>query len=270
METTFTPVENSLYLTLAGRALDSRAPRPVLADPTAEGVAKALGYDLAGAPLVKSQVFDIAVRSRILDDVVRDFVARHPDAVVLELGAGLDGRILRVEPPSTVDWYDVDLPAVTAARRRLLPARPNAHPVAADLAEPGWLDELPDGRPVVAVADGVVAFLPQDVLVALLNGITGRFPSGEIAFNSYTKFHVWAIRHYRGTGSIAGVVANPGFDDPHDPERWDPKLRLAGEVFATRAPEVALQPLAMRWFTRLCGRSAALSRRGTCVLRFRF
>ena len=270
METTFTPVENSLYLTLAGRALDSRAPRPVLADPTAEGVAKALGYDLAGAPLVKSQVFDIAVRSRILDDVVRDFVARHPDAVVLELGAGLDGRILRVEPPSTVDWFDVDLPAVTAARRRLLPARPNAHPIAADLAEPGWLGELPADRPVLAVADGVVAFLPQNVLVALLNGITGRFPSGEIAFNSYTRFHVWAIRHYRGTGSIAGVVANPGFDDPHAPESWDPKLRLAGELFATRAPEVALQPPAMRWFTRLCGRSAAVSRRGTCVLRYRF
>lgn len=47
-------------------------------------------------------------------------------------------------------------------------------------------------------------------------------------------------------------------------------MRLAGELFATRAPEVALQPLVMRWFTRLCGRRAAVSRRGTCVLRFRF
>ncbi|MFI5611484.1 class I SAM-dependent methyltransferase [Amycolatopsis sp. NPDC051903] len=268
--TAFTAVENSLYLTLDGRVLDSRAPRPVLGDPTAAGVAEALGHDSTTAPLVKSQVFDIAVRSRILDDVVRSFVARHPDAVVLELGAGLDGRIERVRPPSTVDWYDLDLPAVVAARERLLPAHPNVHPIAADLTEPGWLDRLPEGRPAVAVADGLVAFLPQDAFVALLSGLAHRFPEGEIAFNSYTRFHVWAIKHYRGTGSIAGVVANPGFDDPRDPQRWVPELALVEELFATRAPEVALQPLALRWFTRLAARSATLSRRGTCVLRYRF
>lgn len=266
----FTPVENSLYLTLDGRALDSRAARPVLGDPTAEGVAEALGHDSATAPLAKSQVFDIAVRTRILDDVVRSFVARHPDAVVLELGAGLDGRIERVRPPSTVDWYDVDFPAVVAERERLLPEHPNVHRVAADLTEEGWLDALPAARPVVAVADGLVAFLPQPGFVALLNGIVRHFPEGEIAFNSYTRFHVWVIKHYRGTGSIAGVAANPGFDDPRDPQRWAPGLHLVEELFSTRAPEVALQPTAMRWFTRLAARSAAVSRRGTCVLRYRF
>ncbi|MFF4599188.1 class I SAM-dependent methyltransferase [Amycolatopsis sp. NPDC001319] len=271
MDTTaFTAVENSLFLTLDGRALDARTPRPVLGGPTASGVVAALGHDPAAAPLVKSQVFDIAVRSRMLDDVVRSFVGRHPDAVVLELGCGLDGRIERVQPPSTVDWYDLDLPGVVSVRERLLPRPANAHLVAADLTDPAWLDRIPAGRPAVAVADGLVAFLPQDAFVALLAGIAGRFPTGEIAFNSYTRFHVWAIKHYRGTGSIAGVVANPGFDDPRDPQRWVPKLELAGEQFASRAPEVALQPLALRWFTRLAARSTALSRRGTCVLRYRF
>lgn len=271
MDTTaFTAVENSLFLTLDGRALDSRSPRPVLGDPTAVRVAEALGHDSAAAPLVKSQIFDIAVRSRMLDDVVRSFVGRHPDAVVLELGCGLDGRIERVQPPSTVDWYDLDLPAVVTVREQLLSPRPNVHPVATDLADLAWLERIPAGRPAVAVADGLVAFLPKDAFVALLAGIAGRFPTGEIAFNSYTHFHVWAIKHYRGTGSIAGVVANPGFDDPRDPQRWVPGLELADEQFATRAPEVSLQPLALRWFTRLAAHSAALSRRGTCVLRYRF
>ena len=41
-------------------------------------------------------MFDVAVRAKILDEMVRRFVLCHPDAVVLDLGAGLDGRIFRV------------------------------------------------------------------------------------------------------------------------------------------------------------------------------
>ncbi|OLS97455.1 hypothetical protein BJF90_09935 [Pseudonocardia sp. CNS-004] len=43
-----------------------------------------------------------------------DDIARHPEAVVLDLGAGLDTRAWRVEAPSTVDFYDIDLPEVVS------------------------------------------------------------------------------------------------------------------------------------------------------------
>lgn len=58
------------------------------------------------------------------------------------------------------------------------------------------------------VADGLVAFLAQEDFISLLNRLTSHFPSGELAFNGYTRFHVWALKRYRGTHSIADVVAN--------------------------------------------------------------
>ncbi len=85
----------------------------------------------------------------------------------------------------------------------------------------------------------------------------------------YTRFHVWALKHYRGTRSAA-VVPNPGFDDPHEPERWNPRLALVEEILLTRAPEVAQLPLGIRAVTRLAARSRAVSRRGTTVLHYRF
>ena len=120
------------------------------------------------------------------------------------------------------------------------------------------------------MADGLLAFLTPDEMTALLRRLVGHFPSGEVAFNGYSRFAIWAARHYHGTQSVAGLLRSPGFDDPREPERWDPRLHLVKEILLTREPEVAQFPPALRWFTRLSAHSAAWSRRGTTVLHYRF
>jgi len=49
----------------------------------------------------------------------------------------------------------------------------------------------------------LMGFLSQDELVSLLNRLVSHFPSGEMGFNSYTKFAIWAAKHSRGTQSVA-------------------------------------------------------------------
>ena len=266
----FTPMEESLFLTLCGRALDNRSPHPILGDTLADEIVRKLDYDAGRFHLSASPIINIALRAKKLDQVARNFIARHPDAVGLDLGAGLDSRMFRIDPPSTVDWYDVDFPEVATARRQLLPDRANAHAVGADLTDPNWLDAVPTGRPAVIVADGLLAFLTPDDMVALLNRLIDHFPSGEVAFNGYSRFAIWAAKHYHGTQSVAGLLKSPGFDDPREPERWNPKLQLVNEILLTREPEVAQFPPALRWFTRLSAHSTAWSRRGTTVLHYRF
>ena len=107
-------------------------------------------------------------------------------------------------------------------------------------------------------------------MVALLNRLIDHFPSGEVAFNGYTRFAIWAAKHYHGTQSVADLIKSPGFDDPREPERWNSRLKLVREILLTREPEVAQFPLALRVFTRLSAHSTAWSRRGTTVLQYRF
>ena len=126
METTlpaFTPIEESLFLTLCGRALDSRSPHPILADAMADEIVRKLDYDCERFRLSASPVINIALRAKKLDEVALRFLASHPDALALDLGAGLDSRMLRINPPSTVEWYDVDFPEVISARGQLIPDR---------------------------------------------------------------------------------------------------------------------------------------------------
>jgi O-methyltransferase involved in polyketide biosynthesis len=133
-----------------------------------------------------------------------------------------------------------------------------------------WLDAVPTDRPAMIVADGLMAFLTRDEMASLLTRLIDRFPAGEIAFNSYTRFAIWAARHARGTQSVADLVKFPGFDDPHEPENWDPRLKLLKEILFSRQPEVAGFPRALRAYYRLAAHSTRWSRMGTVVLHFRF
>ena len=267
---TFTPLEDSLWLTLCARALDNRSPHPILGDATADQIVRTLDYDYDQLHVDTNLILNVALRAKKLDQVAAAFLARHPDAVGLDLGAGLDTRMERLAPPSTVDWYDVDFPAVAAARERLIPEHPNAHVVGADVSEEDWLDGVPTDRPAVIVADGLMGFLSQDELVSLWNRLINHFPSGELVFNSYTRFAIWVARHARGTKSVAELVKFPGMDDPREPEHWNPRLHLVREILLSREPEVDQFPPAWRRYHRLAAHSTAWSRTGTIVLHYRF
>jgi O-methyltransferase involved in polyketide biosynthesis len=99
----FTPLEDSLWLTLCCRALDSRSPHPILGDAMADEIVRSLEYDYGQLHIDANLIVNVALRAKKLDEVASGFLARHPDAVGLDLGAGLDTRMIRLarHRPST-------------------------------------------------------------------------------------------------------------------------------------------------------------------------
>ena len=261
------PLRETLLLTLYARALDAKARHPILGDAHSTGIADLIDYDFAKLKLKPSLVCGTALRAKKLDEAVRTFVAGHPDAVVLDLGCGLDTRVLRCDPPAGVDWYDVDFPDVVDLRPRFIQDR--SRRIGADLTTPGWLGPLPRDRPAMIVAEGLLPFLPGDTFQRMTRELTAHFATGELAINGYTRFAAWSMK-YHPTIKAIGITAAQGFDDPHDPETWNAGLTLAAEQLLTRAPEVAQFPQPLRAATQLMSHSAALSRQGTRILRYRF
>jgi O-methyltransferase involved in polyketide biosynthesis len=267
---TFTPLENSLWLTLCGRALDNRSAHPILGDAAADEIVRTLDYDYGKLDIDTNMRISTALRAKKLDQVTADFLTRHPNAVGLDLGAGFDTRATRINVPATVDWYDVDFPAVAAARERLIPGNPNRHVIGTDVRDPGWLSGIPNDRPVIVVADGLMGFLSEEEMVTLWMRLIDHFPSGEIVFNAYTRFAVWVARHAPGSRSVAGMIKFPGMDDPRTPEGWNPRLRLVDEIVLSRQPEVDEFPTFYRLLHRVIRHSTTLSRMASFVLHYRF
>jgi len=264
--TELTPVERTAFLTEYARALDSLWSRPILGDRLAHEVVGKIDYDFAGLGVQTSVVCQTALRAKMLDDRVRDFIERHPDAVVVDLGAGLDSGVYRVDPPPSVDWYSVVLPGITALRDRALPADPRSHSVPVSLAGEHWPDDIPVDRPIMLVADGLFAFLSEPVIAGIFRRITDHFGSGELAFNDYGGigwFSRLAIKlapqkMFKHVGSQRGY---PGFKDAHHPETWNPRMTLVEEASLAHAPEVDLFPGWIRAATKLSGRSKAGARK---------
>lgn len=270
----FSAVEQTALLTQYARALDSRWPRPILGDTLADEIVAAIDYDFAGLGVPISVVCQSALRAKMLDDRVRSFISRHRDAVVVDLGAGLDTGLIRVDPPASVDWYSVDLPNVIAVRDEVMPTREQAHSVAASVADGDWADAIPRDRATMVIADGLFAFLSEPVVVGIFTRIPDQFGSGQLAFNDYGRigwFSSLAVKlapqkMFSAVGSQWGYR---GFKDAHVPETWNPRLRLVEEASLAHAPEVELFPGWIRLATKVSGRFAASARKAR-ILRYEF
>jgi O-methyltransferase involved in polyketide biosynthesis len=272
--TELSPIEQTAFLTEYARALDSRWPRPILGDSLADGVVGKIDYDFAGLGVQASVVCQAALRAKMLDDRLRRFVGDHPDAVVVDLGAGLDSAFYRVDPPGSVDWYSVDLPGIMALRDEVLPANPHAHSVPVSLAENRWPDTIPGDRPTMLVADGLFAFLSEPVIVSIFRRITEHFGSGELAFNDYGRSGLGSRiaiklapqKMFKDVGSQWGYA---GFKDARHPQTWNPRMTLVEEASLAHQPEVELFPGWIRVATKLAGKSKTGARKAR-ILRYRF
>ncbi|MDZ4265523.1 MAG: class I SAM-dependent methyltransferase, partial [Mycobacterium sp.] len=213
------------------------------------------------------------VRSRMLDRLVASFIDEHPDAVVVELGCGLETRMHRIGAPASVDWYDVDLDSVIALRRQTIPELSRSHPVAASVTRPGWLAGIPRDRPAIVVADGVLGFLTEADNRQILAALTDHFAAGgELVFVAYTRLTarlMGSMKILRDMGIPKGFRGY-GFDDPHDVVRLNPRLRFVEEQLGAQAPETAQFPWFTRLIARLFSRWRAQGRRGVWVVRYRF
>jgi O-methyltransferase involved in polyketide biosynthesis len=263
-----TPVQRVSLLGLRLRALDARSSNPILGDTASAEVARAVGLDVDRPRVPRSVVLVHAVRAQMIDAIVDRFVSEHPTAVVLDLGCGLDTRWQRVAPPSGVDWYDVDLPAVTRLRERFVPAGTTV--IGADVTQPGWLHDLPRDRPAIAVSDGLLALLGAADFVAMARSLAAHFAVGEFAFNAYSRLALRNGRRMPARSVLSMPIAGEGVDDPHEAESWAARLSLVEERFLARAPEVALFPPGLRLITRMSARSARLSRAADRVLHYRY
>ena len=268
--TGLTPVERTAFVTAYARALDSRWPRPILGDTLSGEIVGKIDYDFQALGVPSSAVRQTALRAKMLDDRVRRFIADHPDAVVVDLGAGLGTGMLRVAPPATVDWYNVDLPNVIALRDELVPASDHAYSVAASLADDGWTDQIPSDRPTMLIADGLLAFLAESVIVNLFRHIPDHFRSGELAMNDYGEVGGLSILAMKIAFSAVGNQwAYRGFKDARVPQAWSRRLTLVEEASLAHTPEIDLYPVGARVSTRLMGLTQSGARKAR-ILRYRF
>src|SRR6201999_273583 len=186
----------------AARAAASRRPDPVIDDPFAEPLVRAVGLnfftrvatgeldfaDVDGGEGFPRMVDTFAARTLFYDNYFTEATASGVRQVVI-VASGLDSRPYRLTWPAGTTIYEIDQPEVIDFKTRTLSglgAPPNAgyRPVGIDLRE-DWPTALRDAgfdpdRPTAWLAEGVlIGFLPPEAEVRLLDSIVALSAAGS-------------------------------------------------------------------------------------------
>jgi O-methyltransferase involved in polyketide biosynthesis len=89
-----------------------------ISDPKTIEILDRIECDFSGKKEVSigSQV-GVSIRTEILDEQVNRFLAKDPDAVLVNLGCGLNTRFHRLDNGS-VQWFDLDVPEAIELRKK--------------------------------------------------------------------------------------------------------------------------------------------------------
>lgn len=222
-----TGVPETLLMPLWGRAKNTQSARPILRDATAVELVERLDFDFSRIASKMSAYSSLywARRALLLDGIVRAFLHRHPQGVVVNVGAGLDTTFQRIDN-GAVRWFDLDLPDVIAVRRALLPEGPRNRLISGSLLDDDWLATFTPGEPILLLFGGVLFYFDEATLRGLFGRIASRLPGVELAFDVLSGVGAhFTTRYMRRVGlpnaPILWTTRSP------DPVRtWVPRLEV--------------------------------------------
>lgn len=188
----------TMLATLYAKALDADFQEPILGDRFAKQIVERIDYDWRKTTITASRAPSVTARTAHFDAWTSQFLAVHPQAVVLHVGCGLDSRFFRLQPGPGVEWYDVDYPEVAALRTQLYPAAEHYRVVAGSVTDPGWLADIPADRPALMVGEGLTMYLTEQDGIALLRRVVGHFGSGELQFDAFNWLGIKAQAQFGG------------------------------------------------------------------------
>lgn len=114
-------ISETAFLVAMYRAIESERPDALFRDPLARSLAGGQGA-LQSAVLGKMQqgVDAIAIRTRVIDELIERLVRSAGINGILNLAAGLDTRPYRLPLPPTLQWFEVDLLEVLNYKTQIL------------------------------------------------------------------------------------------------------------------------------------------------------
>ena len=185
----FGVVEDTLFVPMLGRIYASEYCPQILYDGKALELKEKLPSELLSqGRLSQYTLLASAARSANMDRIIRAFLERRPDGVIVQLGCGLETVYYRCDNGKS-HWYAVDLPHVVEYRRELLPEPERETYLAGDAFAGDWIRQIradvPE-TPILVTAGGLFHYFEESKVVGLLRMLTG-FGEIEIVFDSVSK-----------------------------------------------------------------------------------
>jgi len=228
-------VQETLLVPLYARALDSLKKRSILNDPKAVEMVRSIDWDFRRFNQ-RRRVMGCTLRTALFDEWVKEFLVRHPEGTVVEIGAGLNTRFERLDN-GAVHWFDLDLPDTVELRKKFFTDTGRRVTLAASILDPGWMAAVrANPGPYYFVAEAVFIYLTEPEVKAALAQIAANFPRASIAFDTATRQVISRENKDHARRKLQGRFTW-ACEDPREIEHWKIGLRLVESRTMTDLPD---------------------------------
>jgi O-methyltransferase involved in polyketide biosynthesis len=227
-----TKEQETLLIPLYAKAQDN----PLFNDKKARQILASVEYDFKRLKIPEKTAVMLRIRAKQLDAYTRQFISAHPNALILHLGCGLDSRCERISH-LRAQWIDLDMPDVIELRHKFYAETGSYRMIASSVSDLSWMEKIPsEGRPVFVVAEGLLMYLHEKDVKALILCLHQKFPDCELAFDAFSKLTADRVQAHPSLQKT-GAAIHWGIDDPQEIERWAPGIQLKEEWFFSREPD---------------------------------
>jgi O-methyltransferase involved in polyketide biosynthesis len=234
--------KETLLITLYCRVIDNLQPKPLLKDPYAQQILNRIEYGFEQLKVPHGTQITMVIRAKQFDKYTQQFIVKHPNAIVMHLGCGLDSRYFRIKDAGIdleqVSWYDLDLPEVIELRRKMYPEADGYELIASSAEDLSWIQKVHESeRPALMIAEGLSMYLhPQDIK-SLFQSLKDSFPKCHIILDAYSTM---TMRNANRHPSVrrTGASFHWGIDDPYEVETWMPGIKLREEWYFNQSEAI--------------------------------
>ena len=185
-------VQETLVIPLYGRKMCSTLYPRLFYDETAIRLMDEIDYDFtllekkSKSLMQRFGFLEAAMRQNDLAWEVRDYLASHSDAAVVNLGCGLDNTGRSCDN-GRCRIYNLDFPDVIRVCDELLPACEREENIPCDLNDTSWFGRIDASNGVVFFAAGVFYYFLTEQVKALVQAMHAAFPGGRLVFDAANR-----------------------------------------------------------------------------------
>lgn len=185
-------VIKTLYLPLLGNIYASKHFRELIYDSKALELEASIPVEIDLKTIAKAQseysYLASATRYYNMDLEIKDFIKRHSNCNIINIGAGLDTSYFRINNTNAI-FYEIDLDSVIEERKKLFFKQRNQINISSSFLDINtWIQYIQDrALPTLFIASGLFYFFSRTQIQDFLCEVREKFNYLELVFDCNSK-----------------------------------------------------------------------------------
>ena len=201
-------VQKTLLIPLLSRAKEMEKEFPLIIDSFAKEIVAKIDYDFSKIESGMDDNHQLVwiIRAFNFDNSVREFLLNNKNALIVNIGAGLDTTFQRVDN-GNIFWVNMDLQDVIDLRHKLIPDSEREVSLAKSIFDLTWINEINQyakNRPILFISAGVFCYFKEAEIRNLFRTISNSYPSEHLIFDAMSWLTVW--------GANRSIMKKSGMD----------------------------------------------------------